>query len=228
MRGAIIGDIIGSTYEFSQNIRNGLVNDIKSASKVIQKQLSGYIFVQPWVFEFLLKAKIKSRRDSKDGYTIYTRLQENKKVVNPSIKIDKDSLDALKLLLKNYSQTIVTHTGKIIFYEEVPKLEINGFSLPLKWDERFAIARYMFATEDGEDVPWMFSEVLEGIGEKYYVKNKDQYDWLYERIRQFNIAIGKKIGYEDFFVIAGNGITLNEPYLFLLEKTHRIAQDPPQ
>lgn len=211
-----------------QEISSSLVKYIKSPIKAIRNELSMYMYVQPWVFEFLLKAKIKSKSNSKDEYTIYTRLQENKKVVNPSIQIDKDSLDALKLLLKNYPQTIVTHTGKIIFYEDIPKLEINGFPLPLKWDERFALARYMFASKEGKNVPWMFSEVLEGIGEKYYVKNEDQYDWLYERIRQFNIAIARKIGYEDFFVVAGNGITLNEPYLFLLEKTHRIAQDPPQ
>jgi len=204
-----------------------VVKYLKSPNEAIKKELSKYMYVQPWVFEFLLEAKVGNKTESKDKgeYTIYTRIQENKKVTNPSIQVDGKTLDALKLLLSNYPQTIVTHTGKIIFYEEVPKLEINGFSLPLKWDERFAIARYMFATDEGKYVPWMISEVIEGIGEKY-IKDEDQYDWLYERIRQFNIAIEKKIGYENFFVVAGNGITLNEPYLFLLEKTHRIAQDP--
>lgn len=150
----------------------------------------------------------------------------HKKVINPSINVDKPTINALKLILQNYPQTIVTHTGKIIFYEEVPKLEINGFALPLQWDERFAIAKYMFASKEGKHVPWMYSELLEGIGEKHIAKSEKQYDWLYERIRQFNLAIEKKIGYEDFFVVANNGITLNEPYLFLLKGTHRITQDP--
>jgi len=204
-----------------------LVKYLESPIEAIKKELSKYMYVQPWIFEFLLKAKVGSKIESKakKGYTIYTRLQENKKVTNPSIQVDKETIDALKRLLQNCPQTIVTHTGKIIFYEEVPKLEINGFPFPLKWDERYAIARYMFASEEGKHVPWMISEVLEGIGEKY-IKSDKQYDWLYERIRQFNIAIEKKIGYESFFIIASNGITLNEPYLFLLEKTHRIAQDP--
>lgn len=150
----------------------------------------------------------------------------HKKVINPSIQVDKPTLDALKVILQNYPQTIVSHTGKIIFYEEIPKLEINGFSLPLQWDERFAIARYMFASDKGKHVPWMIGEIFEEIREEYSIKLDDRYNWLYERIRQFNLAIEKKIGYVDFFVVANNGITLNEPYLFLLKDTHRIAQDP--
>jgi len=188
------------------------------------------MYVQPWVFEFLVKAKLGKAKenigDRKGRYTIYTRLQMHKKVINPSINVDKPTLDALKVILQNYPQTIVSHTGKIIFYEEIPKLEINGFSLPLQWDERFAIAKYMFADEKGKHVPWMVGEMFEAIGEKLSIKKEDRYDWLYERIRQFNLAIEKKIGYEDFFVVANNGITLNEPYLFLLKDTHRIAQDP--
>lgn len=209
---------------------NKLLSYIESPIKAIQKSLSLYMYVQPWIFEFLLKVKLGKKKDKKGNrkgrYTIYTRLQMHKKVINPSINVDKPTINALKLILQNYPQTIVTHTGKIIFYEEVPKLEINGFALPLQWDERFAIAKYMFASKEGKHVPWMYSELLEGIGEKHIAKSKKQYDWLYERIRQFNLAIEKKIGYEDFFVVANNGITLNEPYLFLLKGTHRITQDP--
>lgn len=220
-----------SEYLDSQRkVLKNVIDYIESPIKAIQKSLSRYMYVQPWVFEFLLKIKLgKAKKNSpkrKGRYTIYSRLQMNKKVINPSIQVDKPTLDALKIVLQNYPQTIVSHTGKILFYEEVPKLEINGFSLPLQWDERFAIARYMFASENGKHVPWMIGEIFEEIHEEYSIKLDDRYNWLYERIRQFNLAIEKKIGYVDFFVVANNGITLNEPYLFLLKDTHRIAQDP--
>lgn len=222
--------IIQEVLDTNKRDINGIVSYIESPIKAIQKSLSRYMYVQPWVFEFLVKARLNKAKDKsetrKGRYTIYTRLQMNKKVINPSIRVDKPTLDALKVILQNYPQTIVSHTGKIIFYEEVPKLEIDGFSLPLQWDERFAIAKYMFADEKGKHVPWMVGEIFEAIGEKLSIKKENRYDWLYERIRQFNLAIEKKIGYVDFFVVANNGITLNEPYLFLLKDTHRIAQDP--
>lgn len=223
-------EIQNHSWGSQQKILKKVIGRIESPIKAIQKSLSRYMYVQPWVFEFLVKAKLgkanENTGDRKGRYTIYTRLQMNKKVINPSIQADKPTLDALKVILQNYPQTIVSHTGKIIFYEEIPKLEIDGFSLPLQWDERFAIAKYMFADEKGKHVPWMVGEMFEAIGEKLSIKKEDRYDWLYERIRQFNLAIEKKIGYEDFFVVANNGITLNEPYLFLLKDTHRIAQDP--
>lgn len=225
-----ISENLSEYIDSQRKIFNNVMDYIESPIKAIQKSLSRYMYVQPWIFEFLLKVKLGKKKDKKGNkkgrYTIYTRLQMHKKVINPSINVDKPTINALKLILQNYPQTIVTHTGKIIFYEEVPKLEINGFALPLQWDERFAIAKYMFASEKGKHVPWMYSELLEGIGEKHIAKSKKQYDWLYERIRQFNLAIEKKIGYVDFFVVANNGITLNEPYLFLLKDTHRITQDP--
>lgn len=226
---------IKKVIETQQKVFTDALQYAQAPIIAIQKALSRYIYIQPWVFEFLLKSKVGESKYENDvsvdslianeEYIVYTRIQLSNKVSNPSIKISQNHLDALKELLQDVPQMLVNHTGQIILYEEIPKLQINGFDLPLKWDERFSIAKFMFSSEEGTSMPWMISDVVKAMGEDEIYSKDKHYDWLYEKIRQFSLAIEEKIGYEDFFAMADGGITLSPQYLFLIEKTHRFTQD---
>ena len=89
-KGLAISATLSEYLDSQRKVLKNVIDYIESPIKAIQKSLSRYMYVQPWVFEFLVKARLNKAKDKsetrKGRYTIYTRLQMNKKVINPSIR----------------------------------------------------------------------------------------------------------------------------------------------
>ena len=187
-----------------EDVRTELVN------KLVKKEFSYFIFVNPHLYKELLTLNIalpenKFHRVRK--YTVYTKINHTSKTVSEKFYVNTKIAKALKALLINSPQFMFENSVGTTFSNGI--LQINGVRVLIGDNsDRSRLCIILFSRKE----PWDFDELATEFQETFS-STRQRNDFFLGKIRHFNKYIADTVGYEDFVHNEDGLIAINPIYL---------------
>lgn len=200
---------------------NNKYNTALQKTTIISDTLSHYIYVQPYVFKFLLTLSIALPIKAKDmdwkkDYFVATKKFHSKNRNQGFLHFVTDEVSAIAInsLLRNKPQFMFPSKKGLPFDEKESILTIDGISIKIvRNDPRFKICKLLFGDEKLFGKQW---DIIKFI-KKSKLENPDvienYYKYLHPKVRHLNKKIAEIIGLNEVIDIDKNSIGINPSFL---------------
>jgi hypothetical protein len=162
-----VGEYVAQIFKSINSVNESFSKKITAFQESINKaykfvcDLSEFFeycqLVPPQVFDFLIKIKaplskeeirkLKKLETAEDRklYLILTRKPKGKKVYNPRLFVDKETFNAIKILMDRNGNSISVESSIVYFNPKTCVLDVYGMVTYIKKDSyRYKLCKYFF------------------------------------------------------------------------------------
>lgn len=199
---------------------------IRAKMAVLKDYFKHLIYIQPKLYEVLVSLDIaltskeerSARKEHKEIFTIYTKLDHTTQKNLLSIKVDKKTGLAIKTLIKSGSQKMFPEVEGAPFNVIYSTLTLNNMTIDISRDSnRFKLCEILLADEEDIGRVWNIDEVLEIMGNPIE-NDRAKYEFLYDIVKPFNERIEKQLGIPKFIDLNYTSVTINPVYIHAILK----------
>lgn len=197
---------------------NKVLEPVQQAFKKIQEVTANiaefmkyHMLVPPQMFDSLRrmniplnKEEIKALKDESDDsgkqvYVIFTRKTKGNKIYNPKFFVNKETFDAIAVLMKRSGTSVSIDSPTIYFDSKSGALDVYGMVTYIKIDsDRYKLCKYMFGRRRNR-TSWELEDLVNALNEREFSPKdkKKLYDWVNGKVIELNKDVENTIGIKD-------------------------------